>query len=125
MLSNPIDALVDSGADRNLFPLSFATDFLGLNFKKTKPVIIRGIGNAIVEAYPGKLNLWVAGQKFQTDADFSASHNLPILGRNGFFNLFSNISFDLDTSVSFEGDSGPYLQYTYARCKSGDEFGLA
>ncbi len=28
------------------------------------------------------------------------------------------INFDPDTSLSFEGDSGPYLQYTYARCQS-------
>ena len=28
------------------------------------------------------------------------------------------ISFDLNESVNFEGDSGPYLQYTYARAKS-------
>lgn len=28
------------------------------------------------------------------------------------------IAFDLKESVSFEGDSGPYLQYTYARCVS-------
>ncbi len=28
------------------------------------------------------------------------------------------IAFDLAESVNFEGDSGPYLQYTYARCKS-------
>ena len=26
--------------------------------------------------------------------------------------------FDIDKSVSLEGDSGPYLQYTYARCRS-------
>jgi len=32
--------------------------------------------------------------------------------------LPSNITFDLEKSVSFEGDSGPYLLYTYARCKS-------
>lgn len=30
----------------------------------------------------------------------------------------SDIAFDLEASVSFDGDSGPYLQYTYARCKS-------
>ncbi len=30
----------------------------------------------------------------------------------------SEIAFDMDTSVSFDGDSGPYLQYTYARCNS-------
>lgn len=29
-----------------------------------------------------------------------------------------NIDFDPDTSLSFEGDSGPYLQYTIARCNS-------
>ena len=28
------------------------------------------------------------------------------------------IAFDLKESISFEGDSGPYLQYTYARCQS-------
>lgn len=28
------------------------------------------------------------------------------------------IAFDLAESVNFEGDSGPYLQYTYARCRS-------
>lgn len=29
-----------------------------------------------------------------------------------------NINFDPETSLSFEGDSGPYLQYTYARAQS-------
>ncbi|MBI4099948.1 arginine--tRNA ligase, partial [Candidatus Microgenomates bacterium] len=29
-----------------------------------------------------------------------------------------NATFDLEKSVSLEGDSGPYLQYTYARAKS-------
>lgn len=29
-----------------------------------------------------------------------------------------NITFDLEKSVSFEGDSGPYVQYTYTRAKS-------
>lgn len=28
------------------------------------------------------------------------------------------IAFDLKESISFDGDSGPYLLYTYARCKS-------
>ncbi len=39
------------------------------------------------------------------------------------------INFDPETSLSFEGDSGPYLQYTYARCQSvlrkADEQGLS
>jgi len=29
-----------------------------------------------------------------------------------------DIAFDFDTSLSFEGNSGPYLQYTVARCNS-------
>ena len=33
-------------------------------------------------------------------------------------NIGSDVIFDFGKSVSFEGDSGPYLMYTYARCKS-------
>ncbi len=29
-----------------------------------------------------------------------------------------NIVYDADMALSFDGDSGPYLQYTYARCQS-------
>jgi arginyl-tRNA synthetase len=29
-----------------------------------------------------------------------------------------DIAFDIETSISHEGNSGPYLQYTYARCQS-------
>lgn len=36
-----------------------------------------------------------------------------------------NINFDPDTSLSFEGDTGPYLQYTYARLQSLVEKGQA
>ncbi len=36
-----------------------------------------------------------------------------------------NINFDPDTSLSFEGDSGPYLQYTHARIQSLVEKGMA
>ena len=32
--------------------------------------------------------------------------------------LPSDVAFDVNASVSFDGDSGPYLLYTYARCKS-------
>lgn len=35
-----------------------------------------------------------------------------------------NINFDPETSLSFEGDSGPYLLYTHARCASLLEKGL-
>ncbi len=32
--------------------------------------------------------------------------------------LGNDVVFDFEKSISFEGDSGPYLQYTYARCRS-------
>lgn len=32
--------------------------------------------------------------------------------------LAQDIAFDLKESISIEGNSGPYIQYTYARCKS-------
>ncbi|MCF7843569.1 arginine--tRNA ligase [Candidatus Gracilibacteria bacterium] len=35
-----------------------------------------------------------------------------------------NINFDPETSLSFEGDSGPYLMYTHARCSSLLEKGI-
>jgi arginyl-tRNA synthetase len=31
---------------------------------------------------------------------------------------FQDTAFDIDESISFDGDSGPYLQYTYARTQS-------
>ncbi len=34
------------------------------------------------------------------------------------YNAQSNIIFDIESSISFEGDTGPYLQYTYARTAS-------
>lgn len=33
-------------------------------------------------------------------------------------NIGKNVEFDFDESINFDGNSGPYLQYTYVRCKS-------
>lgn len=33
-------------------------------------------------------------------------------------NIGTNITFDIGSSVNFEGNSGPYIQYTHARCAS-------
>lgn len=92
-ISYPFDALVDSGSDRNLFPLYFATYF-GMQFKKIKPKKIYGIGENYIKAYPAEINIWLGTQKYQTEADFSIKQNVPILGRNGFFDLFKSIKFD-------------------------------
>ena len=93
IISKPFDALVDSGSDRNLFPLYFAT-YLGIQFKKIKPKKIYGIGENYIEAYPAEVNIWLGDQKYKTSADFSPKQKAPILGRDGFFNLFESIKFD-------------------------------
>lgn len=82
-ISPPFDALIDSGSDRNLFPLRFATA-IGIQFKKIKPKQIGGIGKVIIDAYTSKINIWLSTKKYQTEADFSPQQQVPLLGRDGF-----------------------------------------
>lgn len=88
-----VDALVDSGSDRNLFPKQWG-DILGINFRRIEPVEILGIGKSSIKAYPAKINIWIDNQKYETEADFSLQQQTPLLGRNGFFNLFKEIIFE-------------------------------
>lgn len=87
------DALIDSGSDRNLFPLKLAT-YLGIEFKKEKSRRIYGIGEGYINAYTAKICIYLGTKRYETDADFSSKQNVPILGRDGFFNLFKSIRFD-------------------------------
>ena len=87
------DALLDSGSDRNLLPMSLAR-YLGISFINRKPTQVYGIGKNHINAYSAKISLWLGNKKHETEADFSLQQNLPILGRNGFFNLFRSIKFD-------------------------------
>lgn len=92
-ISLPFDALIDSGSDRNLFPLRFATS-VGIQFRKIKPKQVIGIGKIIIDAYTAKVNIWIGTIKYQTEVDFSPQQQTPLLGRDGFFNLFKSIKFD-------------------------------
>lgn len=92
-ISPSFDAVLDSGSDRNLFPVTLAR-YLNLDFSKVKPNKIYGIGKNYIEAYPAKINIWLETKMYVVEADFSAEQNIPILGRNGFFNLFKSIKFD-------------------------------
>lgn len=91
--SPQFDALLDSGSDRNLFPISLAK-YLGISFGKSKPGKIYGIGKVHIKAYTGKITFLLGTKNYETEADFSIQQNIPILGRNGFFNLFRSIKFD-------------------------------
>lgn len=92
-ISPQFDALLDSGSDRNLFPMQLAK-YLGIEFSKLKSSKVYGIGKGYINAYPGKVNIWLGNKSYETEADFSLQQNIPILGRNGFFNLFKSIKFD-------------------------------
>lgn len=91
--TRPIDALVDSGSDRNLFPLQLG-QLLGINFKKIRPKTIFGIGGIQLKAYTSKINIWVNNKKYPTEADFCLEQQTLLLGRYGFFNLFKEVKFD-------------------------------
>lgn len=92
LISYPFDALIDSGSDRNLFPLYFAK-FLGITFKG-RPKKIYGIGDNFIEAYTAKISIWLSKKEYKTEADFSSQQRAPLLGRDGFFNLFKSIKFN-------------------------------
>lgn len=92
-ISLPFDALIDSGSDRNLFPLRLATS-VGIQFKKVRSKKIMGIGKVLIDAYPAKINIWLGTKKYETEADFSPQQQTPLLGREGFFNLFKSVKFD-------------------------------
>jgi arginyl-tRNA synthetase len=57
-----------------------------------------------------------------TVAQIEATARTVGIGAVVFANLASqrdkDVDFDLDKAVSLEGDSGPYLQYSHARCAS-------
>lgn len=86
------DALADSGSDRNLLPARWG-EILEINFKKIAPRTIRGIGGVHIKVYPAKINIWIVGEKYSTEADFSYEQKDPILGRKGFFDLFESVTF--------------------------------
>ena len=63
--------------------------------------VIQGIGGVTITAYIGKINIWVGTKKYETEADFSPEQKLPLLGRNGFFNLFKSIKFDENRKILY------------------------
>lgn len=94
-ITTPIDALIDSGSDRNLFPAAYGV-FIGIDLRKGITNQVRGIGDFKLKTYTHKLELILADFEkyhFTTEIDFSYEQKIPILGRNGFFNLFQAIKF--------------------------------
>lgn len=93
--TKPFLALLDSGSDRNLFPAAYGVS-AGIDLAKGRHGGVLGIGGHKIKIYTHtvKLTLIATGnQSFTTEVDFSYQHNLAILGRNGFFNLFQAVNF--------------------------------
>ncbi|MDD5147197.1 MAG: hypothetical protein PHV63_01435 [Candidatus Daviesbacteria bacterium] len=91
-LSREYDALVDSGSDRNLFPAELG-ELLGISFKKQKSKIINGIGGIKIKAYSVNIVIYLGSYKYNTSTDFSYEQRDLLLGREGFFNLFTKLIF--------------------------------
>lgn len=92
-LSFPFHALVDSGAARNLLPAALGEQ-AGINIKKGKQVKLLGIGEVEVTGFTHKVKIYVGLNVFETEVDFSFEQKIPLLGREGFLNLFQKVVFD-------------------------------
>ncbi len=88
-----INALVDSGADRNLFPAVIGELMLGIKIEKGKKIIHSGIGGIKIEAFVHPVKIYLKGCCFTTEVDFSYHQEIPILGRSGFFRHFQKVIF--------------------------------
>ena len=92
-LSLPFRALVDSGATRNLLPAALGIQ-AGIDILSGERVKIFGIGRKEITAYTHKIKVHLDLLSFETEADFSLDQDIPLLGREGFFNLFQKVIFD-------------------------------
>lgn len=89
---NLVRCLLDSGADRNLFPAEWG-ESIGINIKKGEKITHFGIGQGNVVAYRHKVKMYVGVYHFETSADFSYQQSIPLLGREDFFKYFKQITF--------------------------------
>ncbi len=89
---NPIFCLVDSGAERNLFP-AFYGEQLRIKIKKGNPKVILGIGGIKIKGFTHNVTLHIDTLSFKSQVDFSYDHEVPLLGRNGFFDKFKEVIF--------------------------------
>lgn len=96
-----IPALIDSGADFNVFPVSIAKD-LGLKLNFNKPIIFKGVGEKSqkLTGYLAVLNLMIFNKgeniNFSTPIVFTddiPSNGFSLLGETGFFDHLDQVSF--------------------------------
>jgi hypothetical protein len=92
-------ALVDSGADRPIFPMEMAADFLQLDLSQAESWPFRGLGNVLQQSKLAEVRLAVLTEDDTTRAfevtavcAFCDTFGFPatggVLGQNGFFSRF-------------------------------------
>jgi hypothetical protein len=86
-----MEAFVDSGATRNLFPADILTDLhipVGSGQKKIHP----GIGGIDVMSYTHRAEILIGGFRVDTEIDFGLDHKPPLLGMEKFFDFFDAVT---------------------------------
>jgi len=91
---NKIRALVDSGADYNTFPSSFAKE-LGIDVTNGIKHMTTGIGGQVLTVYGHRLGIVLDNKEINTYIFFGKHVTIPLLGRDGFFNYFNKVSFKI------------------------------
>jgi len=88
----PVQALIDSGADYNLFPEEVAS-IIGVKLTNGVLRMTEGIGGKTIKAYRHSgIKMFVEGHSFVTSVDFSEEVTVPLLGQQGFFNKFDSVT---------------------------------
>ena len=88
-----VDCLIDSGSDTNLFPADWGRS-VGIRIEKGDYDQIRGIGDVDIDSYIHKVGLYIGSKRINVNANFSDEQNVPLLGRQGFFDQFPYIKFN-------------------------------
>ena len=66
---------------------------MGADIVSGKKSFIYGIGEAKLVAYEHEVNLHFGRSVFEAVVDFSYEQSMPLLGRQGFFDLFKGVDF--------------------------------
>jgi len=92
--ANFIKALVDSGSDRNIFPAELAVE-IRQDYRKGEQRKITSVNDNVSIVYGNRVKIEFDGRMIETVVYFGENVKLPILGRDGFFNYFKRVSFDV------------------------------
>lgn len=90
------EALIDSGADFNIFPMEIAKK-LGITLKDSDHVSFAGVDGNIINGAKADVILEIGSQKIQARVVFAPVEN-GILGQYGFFDLFK-VNFNLKNKI--------------------------